>query len=68
MGLENEDFSDEDQCQCMYTWEFFAYIFCGIRKTQMSFTLENFNLEYSDPFYFFFFIFFFFFHYCHRHH
>ena len=22
MGLENEDFSDEDQCQCMYTWEF----------------------------------------------
>ena len=31
MGLENEDFSDEDQCQCMYTWEFFAYIFFGIR-------------------------------------
>ena len=26
MGLENEDFSDEDQCQCMYTWEFFGYI------------------------------------------
>ena len=26
MGLENEDFSDEDQCQCKYTWEFFAYI------------------------------------------
>ena len=20
MGLENEDFSDEDQCQCMYTY------------------------------------------------
>ena len=33
IGLENEDFSDEDQCQCMYTWEFFAYIFFGIRKT-----------------------------------
>ena len=27
MGLENED-----QCQCMYTWEFFAFIFFGIRK------------------------------------
>ena len=26
MGFENEDFSDEDQCQCMYIWEFFAYI------------------------------------------
>ena len=26
MGLENENFSGEDQCQCMYTWEFFAYI------------------------------------------
>ena len=26
MGLENEDFSDEGQCQCMY-------IFFGIRKT-----------------------------------
>ena len=26
MGLENEDFSDDDQYQCMYTWEFFAYI------------------------------------------
>ena len=24
MGLENGDFSDEDQCQCMHTWEFFA--------------------------------------------
>ena len=23
MGLENEDSSDEDQCQCMCTWEFF---------------------------------------------
>ena len=27
MGLENEDFSDKDQCQCMYTSEFFTYIF-----------------------------------------
>ena len=27
MGLEIEDFSDEDQCQCMYTWEFLAYFF-----------------------------------------
>ena len=25
MGLKNEDFSDEDHCQCMYTWEFFTY-------------------------------------------
>ena len=33
MGLKNKDFSDEDQCQCMYTLEFFAYIFFGIRKT-----------------------------------
>ena len=32
MGLEYEDFS-EDQCHCMYTWEFFAYIYFGIRKT-----------------------------------
>ena len=27
MGLEIEDFSDEDQCQCMYTWEFLVYFF-----------------------------------------
>ena len=27
MGLKNKDFSDKDQCQCMYTKEFFAYIF-----------------------------------------
>ena len=33
MGLENEDFCDEDQCQSMYTWEFFAFIFFGIRET-----------------------------------
>ena len=33
MGLENENFSHEVQCQCMCTWEFFAYIFFGIRKT-----------------------------------
>ena len=33
MGLENEDFSDEEQCQWMYTWEFFAYTFFGIRET-----------------------------------
>ena len=24
--LENEDFSDEAQCQCMCNWKFFAYI------------------------------------------
>ena len=33
MGLKNEDFSDEDQYQWMCTWEFFTYIFFGIRKT-----------------------------------
>ena len=33
MGLENEYFSDEDQYECMYTWEFFEYIFFGILKT-----------------------------------
>ena len=32
MGLENEDFSDEDQCQCLCTWEFFAHIFLCFRK------------------------------------
>ena len=31
--MENENFSDEDQCQHMYTLEFFAYIFFGIRET-----------------------------------
>ena len=33
MVLENKDFCDKDQWQCMYTWEFFVYIFFGIRKT-----------------------------------
>ena len=32
MDLESEDFSNEDECQYMYTWEFFAYIFFGIKK------------------------------------
>ena len=32
MDLENEDFSSEDEYQYMYTWEFFAYIFFGIKK------------------------------------
>ena len=27
IGLENEDFSGEDQCQYMYTLRFFPYIF-----------------------------------------
>ena len=31
--MENDNFSDEDQFQCMYTWKFFAYIFSGNRKT-----------------------------------
>ena len=31
--MENEDFSDEDQCQCMYTWEFIAHIHYSIKKT-----------------------------------
>ena len=31
--MEKEDFSNEDQLQCIYSWEFFAYIFFGIRKT-----------------------------------
>ena len=26
MVLENEDFSDEDQCQCMCNLKFFAYV------------------------------------------
>ena len=30
MDLENENFSDEDQCQYLYTWKFFAYIFFHI--------------------------------------
>ena len=30
--IRYEDFSDEDQCPCMYTSELFAYIFFGIRK------------------------------------
>ena len=27
MGSDNKDFSDKGQCEFMYTWEFFAYIF-----------------------------------------
>ena len=33
MGLDNENFSGEDQWLCMYTWEFFPYICFNIRKT-----------------------------------
>ena len=35
MGLENEDFSDEDQCQCTYTWEFFAYSYFSKNDQQI---------------------------------
>ena len=33
LGLENKNFSGEDQCQCMNIWRFFTYIFFRIRKT-----------------------------------
>ena len=44
MGLENKEFCDKDQWQCMYTWEFFVYIFFGTRKTptQKIFTNQTF--------------------------
>ena len=53
MGLENEDFNDEDQSQCMYNWKFFTYIFSVwfplIKLPLGKFPLENSHLEYSHP-------------------
>ena len=76
MGLENEDFSDEDQCQCMYTWEFFAYSFFGIRKTPIRKISTNQTSPWWIPPGIFppmFLkipgrVFWFFFHYCYRYH
>ena len=71
MGLENEDFSDEDHCQCMYTWEFLAYIFYGIRKNPTrkistnqtpSWKFPTHVFKYSHP------SFLGFFHHCYRYH
>ena len=60
MGLEIEDFSDEDQCQCMYTWEFLVYFFPYHENShpensnpenfhQSNSPLVNFHLENSHP-------------------
>ena len=57
MGLENEDFSDENQCQCMYTWKFFAYIsVVENRVTQDTFqSLKvNFFFHFYIPFFYIF--------------
>ena len=60
MGLENKDFSDEDQRQCMYTWGFFTYIFFSIRKTPTqkisAWNVPTDAFKYSHQSLFFFFI------------
>ena len=63
MDLENEDFHDEDQCQCMYTWELFAYAFFSIRKTS-TWNIPTHFFKYSQPS----FLIFFFFNYWHHYH
>ena len=74
----NDDFSDEDQCQCMYTWEIFTYNFLQYQENfhQSNSPLVNppwkvptwnispYVFKYSRPSL----LFFFFFHYCYCYH